>query len=371
MSLRPTRATIDLGALIANARALAARASGARVIAVIKADAYGHGAVPAARALLGARAADLLAVSTVDEGVELRDAGVGGPILILAGPFPGAHETVLARELTPVISDVADLEAFATVARRRGQPAGVHVEVDTGMARMGIPIADVPRAARALGASLVLEGIATHLASADVPGDAGAATTQAQLARFTQVRAALAGQGLTPALVHIANSAGILRFPEAHARAVRPGLALYGVLPTGVPDAPLAPVLRWTSAIAVVRELPAGAPVSYGGLWTAPRASRVATIPVGYADGYPRRATGAAQVIVGGTRCPVVGAVCMDLIVVDVTDVPAARVGDEVVLIGDGISPAEVAGWAHTIPYEVLTGVGKRVPRVYVPGATS
>jgi alanine racemase len=355
--VRPTRAEIDFRALVANtARLKALVGDGVGVLAVIKADAYGHGAVPVARALVAAAPISGLAVSLAEEGIELRHAGVAGPILVMGGGYRGAYRELVALDLTPVLSDEADVEGFARAAA--GVPVGVHVKLDTGMSRLGVRAEHLPalllRVARHPEIQIV--GFCTHLASADSDPE----LTRAQLARFEaavpRVRAAAGGRSV---LRHAANTAGTLHFPEARYDAVRPGLGVYQN------------VMRFVTAVAQIRDIEPGDTVSYGGLWRAGRRTRVGTLPVGYADGYPRRLTGSAEVLVRGRRCPVLGAVCMDMTMIDLSDIPDAAVGEEVVLLGDQggarISAAELAARAGLVEYEITCGISKRVPRVYRP----
>jgi alanine racemase len=364
-SIRPTLAEIDLGAVQRNfQRVRAAVGGGVAVWGVVKADAYGHGAVEVARAL--EPLCNALAVSLVEEGMELRAAGVRSPIIVLGAYYDRHHADVLAHRLTPVVYDVADLERFAAAASRRGRRADVHVKVDTGMSRLGVPVANVADAlgrVRAL-AGLRLAGLCTHFASADLPD---AEATRGQLARFAGCLDEARAQGFTNLVNHAANSAAAVRFPEARLQAVRPGLALYGAMPSTQVALPgLEPALRLTTRVMAVHEIAEGTTVSYGGIWRAGRPSRIATLPVGYADGYPRHVRDACA-LVRGRRVPIVGAVCMDMLMVDVTDVPGVAAGDRVTLIGaDGtelVSIDDLARWAGTISYEILCGISKRVPR--------
>jgi alanine racemase len=367
-SIRPTVAEIDLGAVQRNLlRVRAAVGRKVRIFGVVKADAYGHGAVPVARAL--EPMCNALAVSLVEEGLELRAAGVRAPIMVLGAYFNRHQDEVLAERLTPVVYDLGDLERFALAASRRGRRADVHVKVDTGMSRLGIPVGDVPRMLGRLEdwPSLRLAGLCTHFASADAP-DAG--TTEEALRRFEACLEVAKAHGATDLVNHAANSAATVRFPEARLDAVRPGLALYGAMPSpSVQLEGLEPALRLTTRIMAVHDLAPGTSVSYGGLWRAPRRSRIATLPVGYADGYPRHVRGATA-LVAGRRVPVVGAVCMDMLMIDVTDVPEgdAGIGASATLIGrdgdEAITIDDVAGWAGTISYEILCGISKRVPRI-------
>jgi len=383
--LRATRAHVDLDAVRANLAVVRAVASGtAGVIAVVKANAYGHGAVRCARVLERA-GVDMLGVALVEGGLGLRAAGIGAPLLVLGGLPPGpeaigaeAAAAAVAGRMSVVVWSLAAAERLGAAARAQGGRARVHLKLDTGMGRLGAPAE--PRAAAALAAAITalpsveLEGLMTHLARADEPDGAGAAATRAQLAAFDAaveaVRAALPAATRAALRVHAANSAGTFGAARGRYTHCRPGLALYGVAPfAGAPGAEaLRPALRWVTAIAALQELPAGAPVSYGGRWVAARPSRIAVLPVGYADGYDRGMGGRAQVLVRGRRAPIVGSICMDLAMADVTDVPGAAEGDEVTLVGPALPVEEVAGWRDTIPYEVLTSVSARVPREYAGG---
>lgn len=368
-SIRPTTAEVDLGAIGRNLDRVARMVGPSAVWAVIKADGYGHGAVPVAKAIVGRCGA--LAVSLVEEGLELRAAGVRGPIIVLGAYYDHRHAEALEENLVPVIYDTADLELFARAAAQRQRPVDVHIKIDTGMSRLGFAPADLGDVLDRVAAlaPLRVAGFCTHFASAD---GAGVEETQEALARFRQCLQVTSRRSLGPLTHHAANSAAAVRFPETRFDAVRPGLALYGAMPSARVALPeLEPALRLSTRIMAVRQIPTGTGVSYGGLWRAPRPSRVATLPVGYADGYPRHVRG-AEVLVRGRRVPVVGAVCMDMLMIDVTDVPGAGLGEVVTLLGQGgVGPAgvitvdELAGWAGTINYEILCGISKRVPRVY------
>jgi alanine racemase len=349
------------------------------VFGVVKADGYGHGAVPVASVL--EPLVDGLAVSLVEEGLELRDAGVTKPVLVLGAYYGRYHSEVLEEGLTPVIYDAGEFERFARAPVRRrprkGKPAKsrgdrerwpVHVKIDTGMNRLGLDPDAVPALAEVAARfpQLALDGLCTHLASADLesPDD-----TLAQLSRFQRALAIANAHGLRPHVVHAANSAGTVRFPEARFSAIRPGLALYGAMPSAVvARTDLEPVLSLRTRIMAMHRVATGGRVSYGGRWCAPRDSSIATLPIGYADGYPRHVEG-AEVLVRGQRAKVVGAVCMDMMMVDVTDVVGTGVGDDVILIGgDGrqaIRADDLARWSGTINYEILCGISKRVPRIY------
>jgi alanine racemase len=372
-SIRPTLAEIDLGAVQRNFQRLRATVGPkVAVWGVVKADAYGHGAVAVARVL--EPLCNALAVSLVEEGMELRAAGVRAPIIVLGAYYDSRHADALAERLTPVVYDLADLERFATAASRRGRRADVHVKIDTGMSRLGVAESEVPRLFARLRASpsLRLAGLGTHFASADLPD---AAPTREALTRFEACLEGARAAGFSGLVNHAANSAAAVRFPEARFDAVRPGLALYGAMPsTHVRLEGLEPALKLTTRVMAVHELAVGTTVSYGGTWRAARASRVATLPIGYADGYPRHVRGASALL-HGRRVPLVGAVCMDMLMVDVTDVPGVTAGDLVTLIGgDGdetIGVDDLAGWAGTVNYEILCGISKRVPRALVDAAVT
>jgi alanine racemase len=373
--IRPTRVEIDVTALLHNARVIR-QLAGVPVIAVVKADAYGHGAPGVAAALDGAGVVAGLAVSLVEEGVQLRDAGVELPILILGPALDGGHAELAARELTAVVSDEGDLEALAEVGRQRGKPVEVHLKVDTGMHRLGIPEARLGEViARAVaGGGVAVVGLMTHLANADIedPRRAGG-TTHAQLARFAAAEAMARAAGAPLRLRHAANSSGTFAFPEARLDLVRVGLALYGNGHWPADDQLAIPrrgVMRLVTEVAQVRTVEAGGAVGYGALWRAARDTRVAVLPLGYADGLPRRATGHAQALIHGVRCPLVGAISMDIAIADVSALgDRVAPGDEAVLLGDQhgarITAAELAGWAGITEYEVTCGMSKRVPRVY------
>ncbi|HVV87753.1 MAG TPA: alanine racemase, partial [Kofleriaceae bacterium] len=373
--IRATAVEVDRAALCENAR-LIGGLTATQVVAVVKADGYGHGAPDVALTLEAAGAVAGFAVSLVEEGVQLRDAGVRLPVLVMGPSQAGGHDEMIGRGLTPVVSDPGELHALTAIARVRARRLAVHLKVDTGMSRLGVAPERAPgliASARANGVDIA--GLMTHLANADVddPDDPDC-FTWAQLGRFSEVVDAV---GEVPGLVrHAANSSGAMLFPAARLDQVRVGLALYGNgawASDGLLPAPRRQVLRLVSHVAQLRQVEAGARVGYGGLWTAARPTRAAVLPLGYADGLPRRVTGQGAAIIAGRRCPLIGAVSMDIVIADVTDLPGVEVGDEAVLIGHGegrfgsdlISTAEVARWAGVTEYEVTCGLSKRVPRVY------
>jgi alanine racemase len=370
--IRPTRAEIDLAALKANLASIGALAPRAGVLAVLKGNAYGHGAIPIARALEESNVR-MLGVALVEEGLELRNAGVRAPILVLGGAYQGGYELLVEHGLTPTVFRADHLEQLAHVARARGAPVAVHLKVDTGMGRLGLLSEELDtfldRAARI--PEVRIEGLLSHFANADV---ADSEMTREQIVRFRSALAALRARGIDPELRHLSNSAGLIERPELRddleLNLVRPGVMLYGVAPAPEMRDQLAlrPVLSWKTAITHLKRVKQGTPISYGGTWIASRESVIATLPVGYADGYDRRYSNRAQVLIRGRRAPLAGRVCMDMVMADVTDVPGAAVGDEVVLLGEQggerISAEDLAELSDTIPYEILCRVGGRVPRV-------
>jgi alanine racemase len=368
---RPTVAEVSLGALRNNFQE-AQRLVGAHVtvMAVVKADAYGHGAVAATRAFIEA-GASIVGTSSVAEAVELRRAGIAVPIVVLGGAFPGEEDDVVAHDLAVGVWSADAVRALAAAATRASRALRVHVKVDTGMTRLGLDGTDV----RAFGETVraipgvAVEGVYSHFATADAVETAPA---QAQIGRFAGAVEDLAAAGVRPAHRHLSNSAAVLSQPSAHFTLVRPGIMLYGCAPAPhlAPRARLRPAMRLRTAVAQVRRVPAGRAVGYGGTYVTARPSVIATLPIGYADGLHRLASNRGWMLVRGARVPIAGRVCMDHVMLDVTDVPGVSAGDEVVVFGAqggaAITADEVATWCETIAYEVLTSVGKRVARVTV-----
>ncbi len=367
---RPTWLDVDLDAIAHNVRTLKALVGpDVALMAVLKADGYGHGAVKVARTALN-NGADWCGVASLSEALALRNAGIEAPILIL-GFTPGWHaREALLRDVSLTVYDLDVARAYARAAQELKRTARVHVEVDTGMSRLGVLPAAAPSFIRAVAAlnAICVEGIFTHFSSAD--SDEG--YTQLQLARFRDVLSAI-GDLPTLRYVHAANSAGALAYPEARFNMVRIGLAMYGLNPFHpAPLRPaglrLRPAMTWRTTIAQVKTLPAGTPVSYGGRFVCPRETTIAVIPVGYADGFRRAPCTFGEVLVRGQRAPIVGAVCMDQSMIDVSHIPNVRIGDEVVIIGqqgsEQISAEAVAARLGTISYEVISAILPRVPRV-------
>ncbi len=366
---RPTRLEIDLSALEENARRLRAKTpKTALLMAVVKADAYGHGAAQAARAAIRG-GADWLAVAIPEEGVALREAGLDAPLLVLGGIAKEGAEAAAAYGLSQAVFDAETVRYLDEAAARRGTTLGLHVKVDSGMGRIGVrDEAALNRLVAAIDAAkhVRLEGVFTHFATSD---DEDLSFAREQARRFEAITATTRASH-PDAIVHACNSAALLRCPEYAYGMVRAGIALYcdPNLPGGE-GAGLREAMRWTTRAVYVKEVEPGESVSYGRRFVAERPTRVMTLPLGYADGYRRCLGGTASALVRGRRAPVIGRVCMDQIMLDVTDVPDAAVGDEVVLLGaqgnERISAREFAGWLGTIEYEVFLSPTARVPKVY------
>ena len=364
-SLRPTRAEILLDAIGHNFRVVRAAAAGRRVLAVVKADAYGHGVVPVARKLQ-TEGVDGFGVALAEEGIELREAGINRAILVLNGISGGAHRDIIEAGLTPVLYEIAEAKAFEATAG--GRPVDVHLKVDTGMGRLGVPLSALSSFLSALRGlpSIRVAGLMTHLSTADSDPEFVAE----QLEGFARARGLVWRFGYRPAVLHAANSAALFRHPETHFDWVRPGISLYGYPGSASIDAPLRPAMRLRTEVLRVRTLERGESAGYGRSFRAQQRTRLATIPLGYGDGLLRAASNRGHVLIHGVRCPIVGNISMDLTTVDVSQVPGVAIGDEVLLLGehDGafLSAADLAAAAGTIPYEVLTNVSRRVPRVYL-----
>ena len=369
-SVRPTRAEISLTHLRHNLLALS-RAAQVPVWSVLKADAYGHGSKAVARTLERAGSAGIC-VALIEEGIELREAGIVVPILVMGGHYGNAWAELIRHRLTPVLSRPDQLASLAEEVRFSGVPAlPVHVKIDTGMARLGVPLAGLDAFANALSQrpELELDGVMTHFASAE----SDAQSVQRQLDLFDAGCGMLQAHGLPVRRRHAANTAASIGHPRARLDLVRPGIGLFGMAP-GVSSAPaLRPVMRVRTEVVALRTLPAAASVGYGATWTARRQSQIATIPMGYGDGLSRALSNRGHVLVRGRRAPIIGAVSMDMTSVDVTDIPGAEIGDEVVVLGSQRGPLgegtltaeEIAAQSGTIAWEVLTAVSRRVPRFY------
>lgn len=379
--LRPAWAAVDLAVVAANVRAMAARVAPAAVCAVVKADGYGHGAVPVARAALAGGAGNL-AVALVEEGIELRQAGIQAPVLVLSEPPIDAWPAVIEWDLTPSIYTLAGVRALTARLNKtppwERPPFPVHLKIDTGMHRVGADAQEVLQVARAVAGErqLRFEGLWTHFAVADEAGP----FTDLQLSRLSAVRSALSAEGFEPELVHAANSAGALFHPAARLDFVRCGIAIYGYAPGGAGSPPtsggddgvdLNPALSLRGRVSHVRRLDGGETISYGRAYRLATDSVVATLPLGYADGVPRGLSAAGgQVLIRGRRLPMAGTVTMDQLMIDCGQDSGVAPGDEVVLLGrQGQEEITAEDWASrmgTISYEILCGVGPRVRREYL-----
>ena len=369
---RPSRIVVDLSAVGDNLRAIRARV-GVPVMGIVKANAYGHGLVPVARHL-EACGVDRLGVAFVEEGIALRRAGIRLPILVLGGIFGPQVADYLRHELEITVSSLDKLRQVEAVAEALGQRARVHLKIDTGMERIGVHSYSCAGFIEAAAASRWCDivGVYSHLACADDPGSP---MTDRQVERFAEACAHFTRIGAPMPLRHLANSGGVLHAPGTWLDLVRPGIILYGVLPDPASQATLAlrPALSLVSREVYFKVVRAGGTVSYGATWAAATDTRIATIPVGYGDGYPRALSSRGEVLLRGHRRPIAGRVCMDQFMVDLGPDGTAYNEDEVVLVGrhdDGqaIRVEDIARQAGTIPYEILTGLNERIPRAYVGG---
>jgi len=359
-------AEIDLDALVYNFRTVKKFLGDKKIMLAIKADAYGHGAREVAKCLVN-EGLEMVGVASVAEGIDLRtDGGLEIPILVLSPtPYDEIPE-IFNYRLTPTITERNFAKLLTAAARERNCRLKVHVEVDTGMGRTGFAYDDALTAIVEIAnnPSFELEGIFTHFPSADSDPD----FTRKQIDDFNRLLARLAHAGVHPPLKHSANSSGFLNFPESHFEMIRPGLSVYGIYPHQSVEKKidLRPVMSLKTRVVNLQSLSNGQSVSYGRSFFTRRTSLIAVLSCGYGDGYPRLLSNRGEVLLNGKRARITGAVCMDLTMVDVTDHPAPKIGDEVLLIGDGISVHEVATWAETIPYEIICLISPRVPRVYL-----
>ena len=380
-STRPNWAEVSLSALRHNFRVLRKHLGpGVDICAVVKCDAYGHGSEACALAL-EQEGASWFGVTSTDEGAALRDAGVRSRILVMVGVFPGEEEDALRYDLTPTVHRIEDVEAVAKAAARIGRrsPVAVHLKLDTGMARLGLSLSELPGFADRLKAipQVELEGVFSHLASAEVLDDAAA---RQQCHRFEQSLSTLQDHGLHPPLRHLANSSATLGRPDCWYNFVRPGMAVYGYeLPLMQHDGSIAaeqphlgliPAMSWKTRVLASRNVPAGQALGYNGAYVTPAPARIAVIAAGYGDGLYRRLSPGGYVLLHGRRAPMLGRISMDLTIVDVTRIPGVEVGDEVVLIGrsgnEQITAVDHARWSGTIAYEILCNLSERVVRYHV-----
>lgn len=372
---RPTFAEIHLEALRQNYTSIRqSTPPRVSILAIVKADAYGHGFLEISREL-EQQGVDAFGVAFLAEAIQLRKAGIDKPILLLGGVYPGQERKCVGFGISSAVFSLEQLKAFDTAAGKLYRKALVHLKIDTGMGRLGIPYDQVPAILDALKLlpNIYLEGVISHFASADELDESGQNFTRLQAERFGWVVEQIRAAGFSPRYCHIANSAGTLLHDYPFCNLVRPGIALYGALPS--PDfrgrLSLHPVMRLKSKVAMLKWVEPSTSISYGRRFVAEKRSLIASVPVGYADGYPRALTNKGQALIRGQRAQVAGTVCMDWIMLDVTHIEGISVGDEVTLLGEdrqgnSISAEELAEWAGTIPYELFCGISKRVPRVYL-----
>lgn len=372
---RPTFAEIDLSALRHNYQVIRSSIPRkAEILAVVKADAYGHGFMDISRELesLGVNA---FGVAFLAEGIQLRKSGIDKPILLLGGVYPGQERKCIGYNLSTIVFTLEQAQALNHAAGKLFRKAQIHLKIDTGMGRLGIQYADTPAFLMELKKlpNVALEGVISHFASADELDESGQHFTRLQTERFAWVLAEARKAGFIPRYVHIANSAAALLRDIPGCNLVRPGIAFYGAIPS--PDFQgklnLKPVMRLKSRIAMLKWVEADTTISYARRFTTSSRTLIASVPVGYADGYPRTLTNRGEVLVNGQRARVSGTVCMDWIMLNVTGIPGIAIGDEVILMGSDksghcIHAEELAAAANTIPYEIFCGISKRVPRVYL-----
>lgn len=366
---RPTYAEIDLSAIDENVRAIRrAVGPGVRIMPAVKADGYGHGAVKVGKTVLAA-GANMLGVASVEEAIELRNGGIDAPILILGCSNGESAAEIVEHDISATVCDLSAACDLAREAAKCEKKAHIHVKVDTGMGRIGVPTEGAMELITALIGlpSLEVDGVFTHFPCSD---ETDKSFTNEQVRIFKGLLSELDSQGILPRYAHAANSGGVLDHPSSYLDMVRPGIAVYGLYPS--PEVgrtiSLKPVLTFRTKIVFMKTIPAGRTISYGRTFSTIRNTKIAIIPVGYADGYDRLFSNHGEVSVKGQRVPVIGRVCMDQTIIDVTDVPGVVVNDDVILLGGGIdylSVEKVAKILGTIPHDVVTSIGKRVPRVY------
>jgi alanine racemase len=368
---RPTLCFVDLDALRGNFRQIKKKVGPkVKILSMVKANAYGHGAPAVARAL-AAEGSDAFGVATLEEGIELRQAGIRQPIIVLAGFYLEQLDLFLQNDLIPVLHELETLRALEKAVVGQGMTLPIHLEIDTGMARIGFLDSQINDWLPELSKlnALKLEGIFSHFSDGETANEE---YTENQLKSFLFVTERLRRAAFVPSLIHMAKSGTIITVPGSHLAMVRPGLILYGIYPSPnmTKEIHLKPVLSWKTRILQLKRLPRGSSIGYGRTFTTKRDSLIATLPVGYADGYQRIFSNRASVLVRSERAPVVGRVSMDLTTVDVTDIGGVQQGDEVVLLGRQgnaeISADEMAAWSNTISYEIFTSIGARVPRIHI-----
>jgi alanine racemase len=373
-TLPPTRAVIHLDRFRQNIAFVRSLTGKRRILAPVKADAYGHGALTMARAALAA-GVDYLGVARVSEAAELRQNGIDAPVMLFSLPAFDEIEAAVGHDVTFFAADAALVDAVERSAARLHKRACVHIKIDTGMGRIGCRPEYAPRLARHIGATkfVTLGGVCTHLAVSDSGGAADIEYTKRQIETFARTIDAIKSAGLDPGIAHAAASGGVLNYPESYFDMVRPGILLYGYPP--VMDAakrtPVSPVMELVTKITFIKRVKKGETVSYGRTWTASRDTTVATLAAGYADGLPRAASGALRFTIDGRHYPQIGRICMDQCMIDLGAHAPARIGDDVTAFGPPETAYSTAGAvadaAGTISYEILCGISKRVPRVYTP----
>lgn len=372
MKMKPytTWVEIDLDAFAYNLKQVKSFVNNSSILAVVKRDAYGHGALEVAEEALGI-GIKMIGVANVEEGVSLRKRGIKAPILVLSGTILGEIEELLEYNLSTTVYSREVVLSLNKVAQERGTNANVHIKIDTGMGRLGIDPEEYPAFLQEITASknLSVEGILTHFACS---GQAGKEYTPWQLARFKEALKASNNSWKRRPLVHAANSATLIEYPESHLDLVRPGIILYGCYPSEAVEKriPLKPVLRLKSRIKAIKKISRGCSIGYERSYIAPQDRLIGIIPLGYADGYSRLLSNKAQVVVKGERVPVIGNISMDLTTIDISRVAGVKVGEEVTVIGkqgeEEIRIEELAKWTGTIPYEILTSINKKLPRVFL-----
>jgi alanine racemase len=377
---RATRAEINLKAFKHNLQNLkTVLGSKTDIMAVIKADAYGHGALPCAKAAIES-GVGYLGAGVIEEGIELRKNGIKGPVLILGGIFPDEVTDLVHHNLSTILHTAHLAEALSKEGKKQGKTVNIHIKVDTGMNRLGILPENLLALTEKISSlpNLKIEALSTHFSSAD---DEDLSITNQQIELFKNTLNKLKETGITPPLTHLANTSALFRFAESHSTMVRPGLILYGALPSPILNPVVQnfcqnenlesfePVMQWKSRIILLKSVQKGQALSYSRKYFTQKDSYIATLPIGYADGLPRRLSNNMEVLVKGRRVPQVGTICMDMILIDVSEVPDVQIGEEVVIFGkqgdEVIQVEELAQKANTIPYEILCNVGKRVPRTY------
>ncbi len=371
---RTTRAEVDLLAFRQNFQSLKNYLNPqTKIMAVIKADGYGHGAVPCARIAVDC-GADYLGAGVIEEGIELRESGLSTPVLVLGSIFPNEAEDLVHHNLATIVCTLPLAKALSKEAKKQNKTVSVHIKVDTGMNRLGVTPENLSGLLDSISSlpNLKIEGVSTHFSSAD---DEDSSFTRAQLEKFRSVLPMLEKENVP--IIHCANTSALFKYPESHFNMVRPGLILYGALPSPSLQSVLnrqekifKPVMQWKSQVILVKNIAKGQPISYSGSFTTQKDSLVATLPIGYADGLHRTLSNNMEVLIRGKRAPQIGNICMDMTLIDVTEIQDVQAGDEVVLFGEQegqmISVEEMAEKGKTIPYEILCNVGKRVPRCYL-----